>query len=343
MVRVKAFDWLRGFSVLVMFQTHSMMLLLPELRSGLFFRWVNALDGLVAPAFLLTAGFALALVNARTPNPAQWMKSFKRIAQVLLLATLINAIWFRRSFWHEPTLLLRLDILQCLGLSMMLLLGMLIAFSKLNFLTRDAGPAVFVVISFTLFTAAPFTEQVGAPFNFVLNVGGGSPFPLMPWCAYVFLGAACGLITAQQKSLNWFLLAVSAIGFSLFALRPVLEWVYPEHDFWVTNIASCGHRWGRVLALALVFRWLEVRAAPTWSATPIRGLEFFSSSSLAAYFVHQMLLFAPGPLSFSNLGRDRLSWTEMAMAVVLLISLTAIVIWLYEFVQKARRERVTSS
>ena len=48
--RIYAFDWLRGIAVLVMLETHSLVLLLPEITKTEAYRQLVAIDGLVAQA-----------------------------------------------------------------------------------------------------------------------------------------------------------------------------------------------------------------------------------------------------------------------------------------------------
>jgi uncharacterized membrane protein len=113
--RIHAFDWLRGLAVVVMIQTHSLVLLQKALEAEPLYRWLVRIDGLVAPSFIFSAGFALALVQVRlaaqgASAAAGAKKSLKRIAEVLLVASLINAIWFR--VLREPKWLLRVDILH---------------------------------------------------------------------------------------------------------------------------------------------------------------------------------------------------------------------------------------
>src|SRR6185436_14639841 len=57
--RILAVDWLRGLAVLVMIQCHAMVLLLPELRATHTAAVLYRIDGLVAPSFILAAGFSL--------------------------------------------------------------------------------------------------------------------------------------------------------------------------------------------------------------------------------------------------------------------------------------------
>ena len=122
LARVKAFDWLRGLAVLVMIECHAMVLLHKELlatRAASVMDWLN---GLVAPSFIFAAGFSLALVQVRTARSggargARFLRTLRRIGEVLAVGTLINYVWF--PVWVEPAWLLRVDILQCIGVSLL--------------------------------------------------------------------------------------------------------------------------------------------------------------------------------------------------------------------------------
>ena len=110
MNRVRAFDWLRGLAVLVMIQTHSLGLLEPQTHDDPLFRWLVRVDGLVAPAFIFCAGFALALVQCRAALSGQLLaqatKSFRRILEVIGVACFVNAVWFpvhRAPIWDQST------------------------------------------------------------------------------------------------------------------------------------------------------------------------------------------------------------------------------------------------
>ncbi len=122
--RIRAFDWLRGIAVLVMIETHALVLLRPDLRAGRAFDWLQRIDGLVAPAFIFSAGFSLALVQVR--GAASGMRglrvrrTLRRLAEVLAVASLVNWMWF--PLLREPKWLLRFDILHCIGLGLLLAL-----------------------------------------------------------------------------------------------------------------------------------------------------------------------------------------------------------------------------
>src|SRR3954452_11781281 len=124
MTRVRAFDWLRGIAVLVMIQTHALVLLEPGLRAGPFWTRLQWVDGLVAPAFLFSAGFSLALVQVRGAasgmRAMRVRKTLRRLGEVLLVATLLNWMWFPIS--PEPRCIFDIAIPHCIGLSLLLAL-----------------------------------------------------------------------------------------------------------------------------------------------------------------------------------------------------------------------------
>src|SRR5512139_360780 len=149
--RIKAFDWLRGIAVLFMIETHALVLLRPELRTSWEGRCLNWLNGLVAPSFIFAAGFSLALVQVRGVHGPRWprvRRSLRRIGEVLAVGLLVNAIWF--PWRQQPEWLLRLDILPCIGVSLLLALPLLAGLAR-----RPAALSTLaLIIALGLFLAA---------------------------------------------------------------------------------------------------------------------------------------------------------------------------------------------
>ncbi len=318
--RIRAFDWLRGLAVLVMIQTHALELLRADLAKGTVYGWVQRLDGLVAPSFLLTAGFALGLVSLRAQDRlAQAKKNLWRIGEVLLVASWVNAAWF--PVFREPRWLLRLDILHCVGLSLLATLGLLTLLRRWPAWSLAASLAVGLAVFFV----APLLEGVPQPWAAWVSAKGGGLFPLAPWAGYVFSGAVIGGLAALRPSwLGRVLWGALVVAFAGWAATEPLRALYPAHDFWVTNPANTAQRLVFVLGTVLVFRGVE-RSRPAWAQTRVGAfLTTFGTSSLSAYFFHEMLLFYPtlGFLSFAKWWRGKLDWAELAAALVALWALT---------------------
>src|SRR4051812_49543623 len=191
MSRVRAFDWLRGLAVLVMVQTHALALLRPELRGGGFYAALQWMDGLVAPSFILAAGFALALVLARSATEPggrakRLRRTLRRLGEVLAVGTLVNWMWFPIS--REPRWIFRVDILQCIALALLLALPALLLLAP----RPRALRWVSLALAAAVFGISPFGEQVRGPLAALANDQSGSLFPLLPWAGDVYLGAALG-------------------------------------------------------------------------------------------------------------------------------------------------------
>jgi uncharacterized membrane protein len=309
--RERAFDWLKGLAILFMIQCHALVLLRPELKTDRLYRWLDAIDGLVAPAFLFTAGFTLGLALVRSAKEdrrsARARRVFRRILEVLLVATLLNVLWF--PIRSEPQWLLRVDILQCIGISLLTALPLAAALAgrpaTLKWLTLG--------VTVLLFAVSPFAESVRGPMARLANTSAGSVFPLLPWAAYVYLGISVGAVAAagDRRTLQRWLIGLWILSAGAWQLSPLFLRLYPPHSFWLTDPGNHGQRLVFVLPFTLS------------SALPLRWIEVFGTSSLAAYFFHQVLLFYPIlGFSFDAWWGKRCDWTGYFLRTSALIAAT---------------------
>jgi uncharacterized membrane protein len=307
--RVPALDLLRGLAVLVMIETHALVLLEPGLREGTLFRWVVRLDGLVAPAFLLAAGFSLALVQVRELGAlAQASRSLLRILEVLGAASVVNAAWF--PVLEAPRYLLRVDILHCVGLSLLLLWPVAVGLARRPRALRWASLA----LGLALFAVAPLAAKVGGAWSLLLNTrpgvldaSTGAVFPLLPWAGYVFLGASLGSFGASVEGASarggWRLGLVTA---------GLLAWTL------ASDVAQ------RVTMVLLVLGGLERLAARVPPAHPaLRVLRWFSQASLPAYVFHQLLLYEAHVGVFTRYFKERADVPQYLGLLAALVAATA--------------------
>jgi uncharacterized membrane protein len=337
--RVRAFDWLRGLAVLVMIETHALVLLRKELLVTRAAGVLDYVNGLVAPSFIFAAGFSLALVQVRAASSAgrrapRVLRTLRRIGEVLAVGTLINWVWFPIS--TDPGWLLRIDILQCIGLTLLVAL-------PLNAALAARPRALFIaslLIAVGLFLVSPFADGVTGPLQDLFNKTGPrhSVFPLLPWAGWAFLGGAIGATAARGTAVQVRRLALGIGLGSLVALllRPVWLAVYPPHDFWVTDPANTGARGIPVMALLLVLLAIEARVPAGARRSPgVWLLELFGTSSLAAYFWHEMLIYYEvRGVSLVRLAGGRCGWAGFAGLVVLLIAVTALLSWVTDKVYR---------
>ena len=331
--RFRALDWLRGGAVLVMVQCHAMnKWLLHELRGSALFHRLDFVDGLVAPSFLFAAGFSLALVQLRAGATAERIrKSARRMGEVLAVAVLLTAIWF--PVFREPRWLLRLDILHCLGLTLLFVLGVLWALARAPALLVP----LFVALGAGAFALAPLAEHAPAWLSPFVSTKLGNPpstpsesiFPLLPWAGHVLLGAAAGTVAARhgRRALAAWLLGQALVGSALWWNADAVTALFPPHDRWVNGAAWHGNKFAWVTGMALLLLGVErlVQGAPG----PLRrGLERLGTSSLSAYAVHQLALSRQQPvlgwgaywaataglLAFTYVGVLGVEWAEAAWA-----------------------------
>ena len=96
-------DLLRGWAVLVMIEVHVVnAFLLPELRTPEWFKFLNFINGLVAPSFLFVSGFSFVLVAQRKWNDylnrtPVFRKQLGRIFQILAVGYLLHLPYFSFS------------------------------------------------------------------------------------------------------------------------------------------------------------------------------------------------------------------------------------------------------
>jgi len=285
--RIRAIDWLRGLAVLLMIQCHALVLLRPELHASQTMMHLRRVDGVVAPAFLFSAGFALALLLVRSTASGKrgerLGRNLRRILQVLGVATLVNWMWF--PLFREPRWLVRLDILHCVGLSLLLLLPVAAGLAGRPRVLRG----VVLCLALITFFLSPLGEAVDGPWAYVLNKSTGAAFPLLPWLGFAWLGAYAGAVTGEQgrAGLVKALLLLIGLGFVGWRAARPLQALYPDHHFYVTNPSNMAERWLWVCIALLALVALE--ACLGSAGAPSRGrrfVEVFGSSSLSAYFFH---------------------------------------------------------
>jgi hypothetical protein len=317
-----------------MIQCHALTLLRSELRAGAFYRAIELIDGLVAPSFILAAGFSLALVQVRSAaagsRTARVLKTVRRLAEVLIVATLVNWMWF--PIFREPKWIFRIDILHCIGLALLIALPIFAALAKRPLALRWTS----LLLAGCAFVAAPFAESVKGPLAAVANISTGSLFPLLPWAGYVYLGASAGTVVASGdvKALERWLLGLLAFGVVVSTTQPLIVDIYPPHLSF-NDPANHGQRWAVVSLIAWALLLVERRAGEGRRAhRAVWFVEVFGTSSLSAYFYHQALLFYEDwGFSFQSRWGDHCGWGKYAALTAALIGCTFVLVlitdWLY--------------
>src|SRR6204780_3126931 len=126
--RLGYIDWMRGLAFLLMFQTHCYdSWLSPAARQSRFFMYSQLGGTFPAPLFLFLAGISFALVTEKLWQkglpPAQVARTtILRGAEILGFGLLFRLQEYVVAWgWAPKTDLLRVDILNTIGASMMLM------------------------------------------------------------------------------------------------------------------------------------------------------------------------------------------------------------------------------
>ena len=123
--RCEWLDLLRGWAVIIMIEVHCVNV---WLHKGLTPEWLNFLNGLVAPSFIMCAGYSLALSTFRTDGSLRpFAPTAKRLGFILVCAYLLHAPGLTLAEWtvlatpQKYRELFKIDVLQCIVYSLLIL------------------------------------------------------------------------------------------------------------------------------------------------------------------------------------------------------------------------------
>jgi len=324
--RLAYIDWLRGLACLLMFQTHCYDAWLGgAARQSTFFMWSQLGGTFPAPLFLFLAGISFALVTDKLLQkglaPGEIAKkTILRGAEIFGLGLLFRVQEFAISLgWAPWSDLFRVDILNTIGLSMMLMGAVCWMVLAITGATRSPGRprpgwagegtrpyaslvTAAILLCVAISALAPLLWTTWRPrflpwpietyINGVHNLGAPQAwlFPVFPWTAFAFAGLAFGFLilsdSARKLGANAFLMAGAAglvliYGATFLDSRP---WqVYPVYDFWHTSPAFFAIRLGMLLVLVLAaYAWCRWGLGQ-WGFSPLIQL---GHTSLLVYWVH---------------------------------------------------------
>jgi uncharacterized membrane protein len=309
--RLAYIDWMRGLACLLMFQTHCYdSWLNAEARKSTFFMWSQLGGTLPAPLFLFLAGVSFALVTdklwQRSALPNEIARTtLRRGAEILGLGLLFRIQEYVLGIpWSPATDLLRVDVLNVIGVSMMLMaiVCWVVLSNASTGKTRwlVGTTAVGVALAITFLTPLIWTtwRPHWLPWPLESYVDGvhnlGEPqawlFPVFPWTAFAFFGLALGFVLLSNFGKHRPALAVTTIGILGLVLIQTSRWIdslpirlYPVYDFWHSSPAFLLIRVGILLAILFgAYAWCRWGAGQ-WGFSPLIQL---GQTSLLVYWVH---------------------------------------------------------
>jgi uncharacterized membrane protein len=315
--RLAYIDWMRGLACVLMFQTHCYnSWLSADARKSPLYTWSQLLGTLPAPLFIFLAGLSSAMVTQRLREKGAARNTIAKMtvvrgAEIFGLGLLFRGQEFVLGYPNSPwTDLLRVDVLNILGLSMMLMsvLCWLTASPTVDKSTvekaneRTIGWSLLVAAAVAIATPWLWTtyRPRWLPWPLESYVNGvhiyAQPqpwlFPMFPWVAFAFVGLTLGFLLfsnfAKTKG-GWFFAAVGATGIVacilslLFDAAPIRLYSAAIYDYWHTSPNFFLMRCGVLLALVfLVYAWCRWG----WAQRGFSPIIQLGNTSLLVYWVH---------------------------------------------------------
>ena len=297
--RLGYLDWLRGVAVLIMIEAHLIdSWTASSDRGTTAFRWAIAVGGMGGPLFLFLAGVAVALSAAakqrRTGDTATAASLVVRRGLVIFGLAFLFRIQAWVLGWSSPRALLKVDILNILGLS--------IAASAVLWGAVRSGRARVVAFAAATLVLALLTPLIdSAPIGslpdpieaYIRPIPYLSNFTLFPWSAFVFAGVIPGVLLdgttpPREPRINvWFFcfgLMMAGLAFA----ASYLPSPYPSSSFWETSPCFFFLRAGLMTAaIGAAYAW-QSRPGGVESWSPLRKL---GRSSLFIYWIHVEMVY----------------------------------------------------
>jgi uncharacterized membrane protein len=309
--RLAYIDWMRGLACLLMFQTHCYdSWLSPQARQSRFFMYSQLGGTFPAPLFLFLAGISFALVTEKLRQknlpPAQIARTtIRRGAEIFGFGLLFRLQEYLVAWgWAPKSDLLRVDILNTIGLSMMLMgivCWLVLAVrrgprARLALVLTAGGTALLISLLTPLLWTTWHPRWLPWPLesyvNGVHNLGTPQAglFPVFPWTAFAFAGLAVGFILQSSWAHALEPRAFFSLGLGGSVLIEFGRWLdaqprqlYSVYDYWHTSPSFFLVRVGMLLViLTASYTWCRWGAGQ-WGFSP---LILLGQASLLVYWVH---------------------------------------------------------
>jgi len=308
--RLAYIDWMRGLACVLMFQTHCYDSWLGGAARQSKVLMYSQLGGTFpAPLFLFLAGISFALVTGKLRDknvpPAEIATTtIRRGAEIFGLGLLFRLQEFLIALgWAPWSDLLRVDVLNTIGLSMMfmgilcwLVLSLYRRSQTRAFVLAALGTALLI----SLLTPPLWTTwrphwlpwPLESYINGVHNLGTPQAwlFPIFPWTAFAFAGLAVGFLLQNAWTRSHEVQVFVSLGAMGIALVELGRWLdrrpqqfYAVYDYWHTSPNFFIVRLGLLLVILCgSYAWVR-SGAGQWGFSP---LILLGQASLLVYWVH---------------------------------------------------------
>ena len=321
--RLAYLDWVRGIAALIMLQGHVFQSFLRnDLREGGPYVMSQFLGGMPPAVFLFLLGVTFAFLmdsqERKNVDPfGRWRASMKRSGYLFAVAFLFRfQLWVFSTGQSPWTDLLRVDILNCMGLAL-LVLAVMALFRTVERIRLCA------ILGLAIAAASPLVSGLdlsGLPAPLRAYIAPDHLFfGFFPWAAFVAFGMSAGSILRVLKpeevptAMQWFAWGGVGLAFGAWIISNMSTSIYSNSDFWLNSPALILIKVGVILMLiAFAWLWNLQTVAQGWS-----WVRQFGLTSLLVYWVHIELIYGRE----ASLFKEKLSVGQTIFAAVITILL----------------------
>jgi uncharacterized membrane protein len=320
-------DWVRGLAVLIMIQAHVLdSWTRLDARGSWQFLWAIIVAGFGAPMFLFLAGVSVALSagskQRRTgDHQAAARAVMKRGVWIFVLAFVFRVqAWILG--WGQPRTLLRVDILNIMGPSIVAAAALWGAFRSTRARSLAfAASALAVSLLTPIVRTTRILDALPDPIEAYLRPVYGSNFCLFPWVGFVLAGAILGVLLDDARSpqtesrLNaWSFGFGSALALGAY-VASFLPSPYAHSEFWISAPSYFLLRTGILIAMVpIAYVWEKVAVLGSWSP-----MEQLGRNSLFIYWIHVEMVYGLISLPIHNSLTHQQAWAAYAVFVVFML------------------------
>lgn len=295
--RLLYLDWLRGIAALTMLQGHVFQSFLRnDLRTGGLYLMSQFAGGMPPAIFLFLLGVTFAFLmdsqERKGVSPGgRVLSSLKRSGYLFAAAFAFRIqLWAFSLDFGEWKNLFRVDILNCMGLALLVMSAMAV-FKTIERIRLCAVLGVAIACASPLISN---TDWQWAPWlvrNYI--VPDHDFFSFFPWAAFVAFGMSAGSLLRRLKpedvgvTMQWLAWGGVAMAFAAYTISDMSISIYASSDFWLNSPALIFIKLGAVLMLiAFSYVWNLQMSAQQWS-----WVRQFGITSLLVYWVHVELVY----------------------------------------------------
>ncbi|WP_083477196.1 heparan-alpha-glucosaminide N-acetyltransferase domain-containing protein [Lacinutrix algicola] len=338
--RLYFIDAVRAFAILMMLQGHFISTLLDPIyndNTNIIYNIWYYFRGITAPVFFTISGlvfiYLILKAKAKGCDKARIKKGLERGLMLIAIGYLLRIPFLGWLYGSFNTYFLIIDVLQCIGLSLILLIGLYILSLKKDRILS----VVLLVIGILCFLYEPIYKDLN--FNWLpeffanyLTKANGSIFTILPWFGFVAFGGFLATVFFRHVHKKRFRLITSILFFIIgYLLISCSSWALMRL-YYITDIeifkASAYYnylftRFGNVLLFFGVFYSLEDFLKQSI-------ITKIGEKTLSIYFIHFVIIFG----SFTGIGLKHffyksLTPIEAVIGAILFIIMVCLISFYY--------------